>query len=270
MSIDPLLVLALLGLGAFGGFLAGLLGVGGGMVLVPFVTVLLESHGFPHETALKVAVATSLASICFTSLSSLRSHHARGAVRWPLVLSLAPGLMIGSALGAGVASAMPVRLLTVFFGLFVAFMATQMLRARKQVQPRPLPGALTLGGVGMAIGAVASWVGAGGAFMSVPYMLARDVPMHHAVGTSSALGFPIALAGTLGYVLASPAAVSLPPGMVGFIYLPALAGISVASVLTAPLGASAAHHLDTQQLKRVFAVLLYGIALYMLQRAVRG
>jgi uncharacterized protein len=270
VSVDLALIATLLLLGACGGFLAGLLGVGGGMVLVPFVTVLLESHGFPHEMALKVAVATSLASICFTSLSSLRSHHQRGGVRWPLVAALAPGLVIGAALGAGVASAMPVRLLTLMFGLFVAFMATNLLRGRKPVQPRPLPGALRLGFVGTVIGMVASWVGAGGAFMSVPYMLARQVPMHEAVGTSAALGFPIALAGTVGYVIARPDFGALPVGMLGYVYLPALAGLSVASVLTAPLGAYAAHRLDTEQLKRVFAVLLYGIAVYMLQRAWRG
>ena len=271
MTLDPWLIAALLVLGSAGGFLAGLLGIGGGMILVPFTTLLLETHGFPHLLALKVAVATSLASICFTSLSSVRSHHQQGSVRWPLVAALAPGLVIGSLIGARVASALPVRWLTLAFALFVGFMATQMLRGRQAAEPKPMPGPLRLGAVAAAIGAVSSWVGAGGAFMAVPYMLSRQVPMHQAVGTSSALGFPIALAGTVGYVMAGPAGAStLPPGMLGYVYLPALAGLSVASVLMAPLGARAAHRLDTKQLRRMFAVLLYGIAIYMLQRAVRG
>jgi len=271
LSVDALLVAELLGLGACGGFLAGLLGVGGGMILVPFTTVLLEGRGFLHALSLKVAVATSLASICFTSLSSLRAHHARGNVRWPLVAVLAPGMVLGSAAGALLLGMVPVRLLSGVFGLFVAFMATGMLRgSRPGVVPRPLPGRIELASVGAAIGAVSSWLGAGGAFMTVPYMLARQVAMHQAVGSSAALGFPIALAGSLGYVLADSGGAALPAGMLGFVYLPALAGLSAASVLTAPLGAGAAQHLNVAQLRRVFAVMLYGIAAFMLLRTFRG
>ncbi|HEU4459884.1 MAG TPA: sulfite exporter TauE/SafE family protein [Methylibium sp.] len=270
MSGDPLLIAALLALGACGGFLAGLLGIGGGMILVPFTTVLLEANGFAHALALKVAVATSLASICFTSLSSLRAHHGHGTVRWPLVAALAPGLVLGSAAGALVAAQLPVRLLAAFFAIFVGVMATRMLRPRGTPTPRALPGAIGLLAIGVAVGAVSAWVGAGGAFMLVPFLLARQVSMHQAVGSSAALGFPIALAGGLGYVLSSPnAADQLPAGMLGFVYLPALAGLSAASVLTAPLGARAAQRMNVQQLRRVFAVMLYGIAGYMLLRALR-
>jgi uncharacterized membrane protein YfcA len=271
VHVDALLIVELLLLGACGGFLAGLLGVGGGMILVPFTTVLLEGRGFPATLSLKVAVATSLASICFTSLSSLRAHHARDNVRWPVVAALTPGLVLGSSAGALVVGLIPVRLLSLVFGLFVAFMATGMLRpASPQVVPKPLPGKAMLTGVGMAIGAVSSWLGAGGAFMTVPYLLARQVPMHHAVGISAALGFPIALAGSLGYVFADTGGMALPAGMLGLIFLPALAGLSVASVLTAPLGARAAQRLNVKQLRRVFAVMLYGIAAYMLLRTLRG
>lgn len=270
MTIDALLIVELLLLGACGGFLAGLLGVGGGMILVPFTTVLLEGRGFPQALALKVAVATSLASICFTSLSSLRAHHARGNVRWPIVAALAPGLVIGSSAGALVVGLVPVRLLSLVFGVFVALMATNMLRPpRPNVAARPLPGGARLAAVGTAIGVVSSWLGAGGAFMTVPYLLARQVSMHHAVGVSSALGFPIALAGSIGYALAGTGTATLPAGMLGYIYLPALAGLSVASVLMAPVGAHAAQRLNVTQLRRVFAVMLYGIAVYMLLRTVR-
>lgn len=270
MNLDPLLIFWLLLLGSCGGFLAGLLGIGGGMVLVPFTTVLLEGHGFPQALSLKVAVATSLASICFTSLSSLRAHHTRGNVRWPVVAAMAPGLVLGSSAGALVVGVVPVRLLSLVFGVFVAYMATGMLRPmRPDVATRPLPSRATLAAVGGAIGVVSAWLGAGGAFMAVPYLLARQVPMHHAVGISAALGFPIALAGSLGYVFADTGSTAGPAGMLGLIYLPALAGLSVASVLTAPLGAQAAQRLDVKQLRRVFAVMLYGIAAYMLLRTFR-
>lgn len=271
LSIDALLIAELLLLGACGGFLAGLLGVGGGMILVPFTTVLLEGRGFPASLSLKVAVATSLASICFTSLSSLRAHHKHGNVRWPLVTAIAPGLLLGSATGALVVGVVPARLLSLVFGLALAYMATNMIRPPRQDRvAKPLPGRATLAAVGGAIGMLSSWLGAGGAFMTVPYLLARQVPMHQAVGVSAALGFPIALAGSVGYMLADTGSATLPAGMLGYIYLPALAGLSVASVLMAPVGASAAQRLNVAQLRRVFAVMLFGIAAYMLVRTVRA
>ena len=270
MSVDATLVGGVLLLGACGGFLAGLLGIGGGMVLVPFTTVLLEGRGFPQALALKVAIATSLATICFTALSSVRAHHQRGAVRWPLAASLAPGIVLGSLAGAQLAGALPARVLAGVFAAFLGLMATRMLKRTGGAHARALPGPGRLAAVGGTIGLVSAVVGAGGAFMSVPYMTSRRVPIHQAVGTSSALGFPIALAGTLGYVLAGWRLDGLPPHMLGYVYLPALAVLAVASVSTAPAGAWAAHRLDTTQLRRVFALLLYGIAVYMLLRALRS
>lgn len=262
------LVVELLALGAGAGFLAGLLGVGGGMVLVPFMTMLLTAKGFPPALIVKIAVATSLATICFTSLSSVRAHHARGAVRWEIVRRLAPGIVLGSLIGAQIAKALPAPLLAGLFAVFVGFSATQMLRGRgPQATTRALPSPGGLFAVGGGIGTVSSLVGAGGAFMSVPFMTWRNVPIHNAVATSAALGVPIALAGTLGYVIAGWDLHGLPPGTLGFIYLPALLVISAASVLTAPLGARTAHALDVRQLRRIFAVLLYAIAGYMFWRA---
>lgn len=262
------LVVELLALGAGAGFLAGLLGVGGGMVLVPFMTMLLTAKGFPPALIVKIAVATSLATICFTSLSSVRAHHARGAVRWEIVRRLAPGIVLGSLIGAQIAKALPAPLLAGLFAVFVGFSATQMLRGRgPQATTRALPSPGGLFAVGGGIGTVSSLVGAGGAFMSVPFMTWCNVPIHNAVATSAALGVPIALAGTLGYVIAGWDLHGLPPGTLGFIYLPALLVISAASVLTAPLGARTAHALDVRQLRRIFAVLLYAIAGYMFWRA---
>ena len=260
-------VFELLLLGALTGFLAGLFGIGGGMLMVPFMTFLLSARGMPAQLVVKMAIATSLATICFTSLASLRAHHRHGTVRWDIVKSLAPGIVIGSLLGAQVAKAMPTQVLTVLFAVFITFSATQMLRARKPKPSRDLPAPAALVGVGSVIGLLAALVGAGGAFVSVPFMSWCNVKLHSAVATSAALGFPIAVAGTAGYVIAGWSLPDMPSGAIGFIYVPALLTISLASVITAPLGASAAHRLNVTQLRRGFAVMLYALALYMAFRA---
>ena len=264
--LDPRLVLELTLIGTCTGFLAGLLGIGGGMIMVPFVTIILTQRGFPAEYTVKMAVATSLATIAFTSLSSVRAHNQRGAVLWHVVKVLAPGILVGSLLGAQVAHALPGRLLGVFFAVFVAFSATQMLLNRKPKPSRTLPGPAATFGVGAAIGGLSSLVGAGGAFMSVPFMLWCNVKIHDAVGTSAALGFPIAVAGTLGYIWAGHGLPQMPPGSVGYLYLPGLFIISAASMLMAPLGARTAHRMDITPLRKVFAIVLYCLAAYFLLR----
>lgn len=261
------LVVELLILGACTGFVAGLLGVGGGMLLVPFITLLLSSKDMPPQHILKMAIATSLATICFTSIASVRAHHQRGAVLWPVALKLAPGIVIGSLIGAQVAKALPSAALAILFAVFVGFSAVQMLIDRKPKPSRQLPGTPGMLAAGGAIGLLASLVGAGGAFVSVPFMTWCNVKIHNAVATSAALGFPIAVAGTVGYVIAGWSLHDMPPGTLGFIYLPALVTISIASVITAPFGARAAHAMDVRQLKRVFAGLLFGLAAYMVWKA---
>ena len=256
--------LALLGLCT--GFLAGLLGIGGGMLMVPFVTMILASQGYPPEYTVKIAVATSLATICFTSLASVFAHHSRGAVLWPIVRLLAPGILIGSALGAQAAAALPSRILGILFAIFVAFSATQMLLNRKPEPSRTMPGNAGTFLAGALIGVLSSLVGAGGAFVSVPFMTWCNIKIHNAVGTSAALGFPIAFAGTLGYLWAGQALPEMPAGLSGFLYLPGVVVISAASMLTAPFGARTAHRLDIQPLRKIFAVVLYALALYFLLR----
>jgi uncharacterized membrane protein YfcA len=211
-------------------------------------------------------VATSLATICFTSLSSVRAHHRRGFVRWPIARVLAPGIVVGALVGAQIAVALPGKALGVLFALFVAFSATQMLLDRKPKPTRTMPGALGTFAAGNAIGLLSSLVGAGGAFISVPFMTWCNVKIHDAVGTSSALGFPIAFAGTVGYIWAGQDLPALPPGALGYIYLPGLIVISLASVLTAPLGARTAHAMDIRPLRRLFALVLYVLAAYFLLR----
>ncbi len=266
MNLEPLLILELALLGTGTGFLAGLLGIGGGMLMVPFITLILTSKGYPTDYTVKMAVATSLATICFTSLSSVRAHHRRGAVLWPIVRLLAPGILLGSLVGAQVAVALPGKTLSVLFTIFVAFSATQMLLDRKPKPSRTLPGRLGTFSMGWLIGMLSSLVGAGGAFVSVPFMTWCNVKIHAAVGTSAALGFPIALAGTLGYIWAGQGLPQMPPGSVGYLYLPGLAVISLASMSTAPLGARTAHRMDIRPLKKVFGVVLYALAAYFLLR----
>jgi uncharacterized membrane protein YfcA len=264
------LVAELLVLGCFTGFLAGLLGIGGGMLLVPFMTLLLTLKGVSAEHVVKVAIATSLATICFTSVASVRAHHARGAVRWDVVRLLAPGIILGSLLGAQLAKTMSSHVLALFFAVFVGFSATQMLLDIKPKPTRQLPSGAGMLGAGGVVGTLSALVGAGGGFISVPFMVWCNVSMHNAVATSAALGFPIALAGTAGYVMAGWSAQGMPDGAVGFIYLPALLVVSLASVTTAPLGARAAHRMNVKQLKRAFAALLYLLAGYMLYKGMQG
>jgi uncharacterized protein len=264
--LDPLLIVELALIGTGTGFLAGLLGIGGGMIMVPFLTIILAHKGYPADYTVKMAVATSLATIAFTSMSSVRAHHQRGAVLWPVVKVLAPGILVGSAIGAQVAHALPGKLLGVFFAVFVAFSATQMLLNRKPKASRTLPGRLATFGVGNVIGLVSSLVGAGGAFISVPFMTWCNVKIHDAVGTSAALGFPIALAGTIGYIYAGMGLPQMPAGSIGYLYLPGLVIISLASMLMAPLGARTAHRMDIQPLRKLFALVLYALAAYFIFR----
>ena len=266
--VSPDLVLELLAMGVVAGFLAGLLGVGGGALLVPPMTWILVQRGVASGLAVKMAVATSMATILFTSLSSVRAHHRLGAVRWPIVRSFAPGIVVGGLLaGAGAFAVIKGQGLALFFAVFISYTALQMLLDKKPSPARALPGPWGLAGVGMGIGFISGLVGAGGAFLSVPFMTWCNVPPRHAVGTSAALGFPIAAASTAGYVVSGwqlPAAL---PGAIGYLYLPALALVALASMTLAPVGARVAQRINVALLKRFFAVMLFALAASMLQRA---
>lgn len=262
-----LMLIALIVLGAMTGFMAGLLGIGGGMLLVPFMTFLFTLNGFPPELIVKIAIATSLATILFTSMSSVRAHHKRGAVRWDIAKFMGIGAFIGTFIGANFAGALKSSWLALFFAVFVGFSALQMLRSKKPKPSRDVPGAIGLGAMGSLIGFISSLVGAGGGFITTPFLTWCNVVMHQAVGTSAALGFPIAAGGLIGYVVAGTTESNLPAGSLGYIYLPALIAVSAASLLTAPLGAKTAHRMQVASLKRVFAYMLLLLALYMATRA---
>lgn len=259
MMFEPLLIGELATLGLATGFMAGLLGIGGGMLIGPFLTLILSARGIPADLAVKMAIATSMATIMFTSISSVRAHHQRGAVRWDLVKGLAPGIVLGGALASlGVFALLKGTTLALLFAAFVGYSATQMFLDKKPKPSRQMPGTAGQIAAGSVIGCVSGLVGAGGGFISVPFMVAHNVPMRNAVATSAALGLPIAIANTLGYLIG------------GYVWFAGLLVIACCSVLTAPLGAKAAHSLPVAKLKKVFALTLYVLAAYMLWKGLVG
>jgi uncharacterized membrane protein YfcA len=266
MALDSLMTgwLAYIGLGAFAGVLAGLFGVGGGLVIVPVLAFLFQQQGIPSEVLMHLAVGTSLATIVFTSLSSVYAHHRRGAVQWSAVARLAPGIVIGAWIGAVLAERLPGVQLRTVFGVFELLVALQMGLALRASAHRRLPGWMGMGIAGSIIGAVSAIVGIGGGTMTVPFLQWCNMPMRHAVATSAACGLPIAIAGTLGFVVSGWGKATLPELSSGFLYWPAFAGIVAASVVFAPLGARLAHALPAAQLKRFFALFLAFLGLRML------
>ena len=233
--------------------------------MVPFLTFLFESYQFPQEHILHMAIATSMITILFTAISSVRAQQKKKMIRWDIVIALAPGIIFGGILGGGkIFSALQGPWLTIFFASFQYFSAYQMLANKKPQASRTLPGKAGLFGTGSLIGGVSSLVGAGGAFISVPFMLWCNIPIHSALATSSALGFPIAAASAIGYIIGGLHIENLPAHSLGYIYLPAVLCISVMSMLTASVGVRIAHQLNTTQLRKMFAIVLICIASYML------
>lgn len=249
--------------GAYAGFMAGLLGVGGGVIIVPALLFVFAAQGFADADAVRMALATSLASIVFTSLSSMRAHHAKGAVDWSVVRRIAPGVVIGTFAGAQLAAATPTLVLKVLFVAFVAGIAVQMAFDWRPSAQRELPGAAGASLAGAAIGGVSSLVGIGGGVLTVPFLASCGVAIHRAIGTSAAVGLPLSLAGAAGFVVAGWDAPALPALSLGYVYLPALAGIVLVSVLFAPLGAWVAHRQSAIVLRRVFALFLVAVGAKM-------
>ena len=262
------LLLDLAILGIFTGFLAGLLGVGGGLVLIPILTFMFHNTlGLDMPLAVKMAIATGMSTIVVTSLASTRMHHEMGAVRWDLVKGLTPGLIVGSLISSlWLFSIINGKVLALVFAGFAAFSATQMLLDRKPKPSREMPGRVGQWAAGGLIGVVSGLVGAGGAFMSVPFMVWCNVPMRQVVATSAALGFPIALFNAVGYVASGWSVTGTPDYSFGYVWMPALLMVCLSTVFTAPIGARMAHRWPVKKLKRVFALLLYALATSMFYR----
>lgn len=255
--------LAYLALGAFAGFLAGLLGIGGGGVIVPVLVSIFIAQGFALESVLHLALGTAMAVMTVTAVSSLVAHHRLGGVRWDVVQRLAPGIVLGAFAFTFVAAAVPTLPLAIFFSCFMGFMALQLMIDIKPKPTRVLPGRVGLAAVGFGIGGVSSLVAIGGAVMTIPFMVWCNVRLQQAIGTSAAVGWPVAVAGAVGYVLNGLEVAGLPSNSVGFVYLPAFALIALAGVVTAPLGARLAHRLPVARLKKFLALFFLMLSLKM-------
>ena len=258
------LLASFLALGLVVGFAAGLLGIGGGGIMVPVLTALFVAQGFPAEHVVHIALATSMAAIVPTALSSMRAHHAKQAVQWSVVRNITPGILLGTFAATFVATALSTRGLALFFAAFMAYVAVQMWVNIKPKAHRELPGIAGLSVAGLFIGGVSALVAIGGGSLSVPYMMWCNVDVRKAIATSAGIGFPIALAGTLGYLVNGWGQSGLPAHTLGFVYWPAVLLIAMTSFFTTRLGANLAHTLPIAALKKVFALLLIALSAKML------
>lgn len=246
------------------GLLAGLLGVGGGLIIVPLLVACFARQQIHDDVIMHLALGTSMATIVFTSISSLMAHHRRGGVDWVAFRRIVAGIVVGTFSGTCVASSLPTFALKAVFSVFLLYVAARMLLAKTPSQESEAPGLLLFTFVGALIGFVSSLVGIGGGALSVPFMTRCGLTMRRAIGTSAAIGFPISLSGTIGFIINGLRDAHIPAASLGYVNLPALACIASASVLLAPVGASFAHRLPVATLRRIFALLLLVLAVRML------
>jgi uncharacterized protein len=251
-------------IGAFIGFFAGMLGMGGGGIQVPLTTMAFAAQGFPREHMLHVALGTAMATVIFTSISSLRAHNRHGAVNWDVLRRLIPGIVAGTGLGTLLARHIPTFPLAVIFVVFVLYMASSMLFNWKAKPTRRLPGPAGLFVAGTVIGVCSALAAMGGATLTIPFLVFCNVPFHMAIGTASAVGFPIAVVGSIGYLVNGWGVVGLPAQSMGYIYMPALIGFTLGSIVLAPFGARLAHRTSERSLKRIFAIVIGALGLKML------
>lgn len=249
-----------LAIGALAGFAAGIFGVGGGVIVVPILYLVFSQIGYSPEVVVHLALGTSLATIIVTSTSSLIAHHKKGGVIWPVFRNLAPGMAIGSFVGAGLAGLLAGATLQLIIGVFLVWVAYRMFMGKQaQSQAAALPSTVKQVGVGVSIGVASSVFGIGGGSLTVPYLSRYGVVMQKAVGTSAACGLPIAIAGALGFMFFGMKNQLDIPNTIGFVHITAFFGISVMSFFTAKLGAKVAHSLSPVMLKKCFSVLLFAV-----------
>lgn len=263
MDVVQYLLLYLV-LGACAGVLAGLFGVGGGLIIVPVLVFSFAAQGFAPEVLTHLAVGTSLATIIFTSINAVLEHQRKDAVRWELVRWMTVGILLGAGVGALTASAIQGPMLQKIIGVFALVIAVQMALELKPKAGAAVPGPLGLSVAGAVIGWASAIFGIGGGSLSVPFLTWRSVPMQQAVATSSACGLPIAAASALSFILVGWQNPHVPEWSLGFVYLPAMAGIAITSMFFARFGARLAHKLSPRLLKRLFALLLFCVGLSFL------
>lgn len=251
-------------LGGFAGVLAGLFGVGGGLIIVPVLVYSFTAQGFAPEVLTHLAVGTSLATIVFTSINSVLAHHRKGAVLWHIFIWMTVGILVGAVLGSLTAAAIQGPMLQKIIGTFAIVMAIQMALDYKPKASRDVPGKPGLGIAGVVIGWASAIFGIGGGSLTVPFLAWRSVPMPQAVATSAACGLPIAISGALSFMFVGWQAPALPEWSLGYVYLPALVGIAATSMFFARVGANLAHRLPPRVLKRLFALQLFGVGLSFL------
>lgn len=254
-------------LGLFAGVLAGMFGIGGGLVIVPVLVLVFGYYDLAPDHRMHLAIGTSLGTIIFTSVSSLLAHHRKRAVLWPTVRRLVPGILVGGLLGAAIADSITNRALGGVFGLFVVTISLYLVIGRRPGAHGQMPGWPGHVLAGLVIGSVSALTGIGGGAVTNPFLLWRGVNIRNSVATSAACTLPVALASATGFLFAGLGAGDLPAGATGYIYWPAVAGITLGSVLTAPLGAHFAHSMPVEQLRRGFAVLLVFVGARMLWRS---
>ncbi len=250
--------------GSATGVLAGLFGIGGGLIMVPVLIFSFKAQGVSADLITHMALATSLATIVFTSISSIRAHHAKQAVEWPLVGWISLGIVLGTILGGVLVVGVSGETLKRAFGIFALLVAVKMFFNIEPPASGTRPGKLGLSSAGGVIGFASAWFGIGGGTFAVPYLTWMKVPMRHAVATSAACGFPIALTGALTNLALGWNHAELPAWSTGFLYWPAILGMALTSVPTAKFGVQLAHRLDPQLLKKLFALLLVCIGVYFL------
>jgi hypothetical protein len=261
--MSTFLIVAFLLTGVFSGTVAGLLGVGGGMIIVPMVVWILSSQGLGDDNAIKIAVATSLAIIIPTSISSTLAHHRSGALQWDIVKRMLPGILIGTALGGLLVDSLPDMALRIIFAVGCWAIAAKMLFGGNPSPSRTLPQWPGLNTAGAIIGGVSALLGIGGGSLTVPFLHWCNVNMREAVATSAACGLPIAVSGALTLVIAGQDVSSLPDNSIGYLYLPALICISISAVVFAPVGAKLAHTLPLPLLKKCVAVFILAAGINM-------
>jgi len=250
--------------GLFAGFLAGYLGIGGGLVLVPVLSFLFSQDPATADVAVQMAVATSLATMLFTSMSSLLAHHKRGAILWSLVRQMIPGLLAGALLGSFIADRIGNVALGNVFGVFALLVGLQMMRGKSRSGNHPLPTYFLILNTGFGIGTISSLLGIGGGSLTVPWLLWHGQRVQNAIATAAACGYPIAVAGTLGFIVMGDGVSSV--STLGYVNLQALAGVALFSVFGAPLGVAAVHRSSPLLARRFFAVFLLIVAVKMLLR----